>query len=566
MESTDGTNLWIKSEKVGKRFCKKEKTLHLCNVFIKDQPKLMKEETERISEESKKKGTVAAQKTKKAQDETIMKNLPQNVEWIKQPYALSVMRGDLSLTQTHIMVELMGALQVKINDFIAHMGEEGNAVFKEEDFNENGVAHVDVNLAAVSNRPDYYADVESMAYRLMGATIKRPEEVEGMKMMKLSHVFDSISVPFEDNERGRRKGFIRFYFNREQAKEIFNFTRYSKYIKAVARNSSSQYTSRLYMIITAYKKFGQWEVDYSELRKILGFLAYEEDENGQWRWVEKKYTEYRQFKRRVLNTAADELRDLAEKGEADCYFDFQEIYPAGKKKGTPEKILFTITVSDLGREQNHSASFAKKLIAVEDFLKQDFGFRTSEIRQMLPRINDDNIDVFIAKMNEVKKYIDKEESKILDKKKYAFTALRNVIDDFEEAIAEEVLDDSSMNGRNKTSDEFSQNSLQDDLFHEGVANTKMNAKKEVEHSSWDGLSFTDAPFRDALTSMFGARIYTMYLMQIRIISYRQETVSLLIPHEEVSDYIDSNNLIAKLKECLSDIMGKVQTINYLVGM
>lgn len=565
MESTDGTNLWIKSEKVGKRFCKKEKTLHLCNVFIKDQPKLMKEETERISEESKKKGT-AAQKTKKAQDETIMKNLPQNVEWIKQPYALSVMRGDLSLTQTHIMVELMGALQVKINDFIAHMGEEGNAVFKEEDFNENGVAHVDVNLAAISNRPDYYADVESMAYRLMGATIKRPEEVEGMKMMKLSHVFDSISVPFEDNERGRRKGFIRFYFNREQAKEIFNFTRYSKYIKAVARNSSSQYTSRLYMIITAYKKFGQWEVDYSELRKILGFLAYEEDENGQWRWVEKKYTEYRQFKRRVLNTAADELRDLAEKGEADCYFDFQEIYPAGKKKGTPEKILFTITVSDLGREQNHSASFAKKLIAVEDFLKQDFGFRTSEIRQMLPRINDDNIDVFIAKMNEVKKYIDKEESKILDKKKYAFTALRNVIDDFEEAIAEEVLDDSSMNGRNKTSDEFSQNSLQDDLFHEGVANTKMNAKKEVEHSSWDGLSFTDAPFRDALTSMFGARIYTMYLMQIRIISYRQETVSLLIPHEEVSDYIDSNNLIAKLKECLSDIMGKVQTINYLVGM
>ena len=566
MESTDGTNLWIKSEKVGKRFCKKEKTLHLCNVFIKDQPKPMKEETERKSEEGKKKGTVAAQKTKKAQDETIMKNLPQNVEWIKQPYALSVMRGDLSLTQTHIMVELMGALQVKINDFIAHMGEEGNAVFKEEDFNENGVAHVDVNLAAVSNRPDYYADVESMAYRLMGATIKRPEEVEGMKMMKLSHVFDSISVPFEDNERGRRKGFIRFYFNREQAKEIFNFTRYSKYIKAVARNSSSQYTSRLYMIITAYKKFGQWEVDYSELRKILGFLAYEEDENGQWRWVEKKYTEYRQFKRRVLNTAADELRDLAEKGEADCYFDFQEIYPAGKKKGTPEKILFTITVSDLGREQNHSASYAKKLIAVEDFLKQDFGFRTSEIRQMLPRINDDNIDIFIAKMQEVKKYIDKENDKILDKKKYAFTALRNVIDDFEDAIAEEVLEEYPMYAQEVNSNSRSQNSLHNNINNESGTTAKINGKQKVEHSPWDGMAFTDVPFRDTLTSVFGTRIFTMYLMQIRVISYRQETVSLLIPHEEVSDYIDSNNLITPLKECLSGIMGKVQTINYLVGI
>jgi hypothetical protein len=80
------------------------------------------------------------------------------------------------------------------------------------------------------------------------------------------------------------------------------------------------------------------------------------------------------------------------------------------------------------------------------------------------------------------------------------------------------------------------------------------------------MSFTDAPFRDALTSVFGARIFTMYLMQIRIISYRQDTVALLIPHEEVSDYIDSNNLITQLKECLSGIMGKVQTVNYLVGM
>ena len=560
--------------------------MYLCNVFIKDQPKPMKEETERKPKQETVKNArvnvtreqdvakkdmtvkkdVTAQKTKKAQDETIMKNLPQNVEWIKQPYALSVMRGDLSLTQTHIMVELMGALQVKINDFIAHMGEEGNAVFKEEDFNENGVAHVDVNLAAVSNRPDYYADVESMAYRLMGATIKRPEEVEGMKMMKLSHVFDSISVPFEDNERGRRKGFIRFYFNREQAKEIFQFTRYSKYIKAVARNSSSQYTSRLYMIITAYKAFGRWEVDYSELRKILGFLAYEEDSDGQWRWVEKKYTEYRQFKRRVLNTAADELRELADKGEADCYFDFQEIYPVGKKKGTPEKILFTITVSDLGREQNHSASYAKKLIMIEDLLKQDFGFRTSEIRQMLPRITDENIDVFIAKMTEVKKFIDKDNGKILDKKKYAFIALRNVIDDFEEAIAEEVFEELPMHAQEEENDFYAQNSLHENGTDGSSSAAGAAAKQEAARSPWDGMSFTDAPFRDAITSAFGARIFTMYLMQIRIVSFRQDTVVLLIPHEEVSDYIDSNNLIGQLKECLSRIMGKVQTVNYLVGM
>ena len=103
-------------------------------------------------------------------------------------------------------------------------------------------------------------------------------------------------------------------------------------------------------------------------------------------------------------------------------------------------------------------------------------------------------------------------------------------------------------------------------MYEGSVNAKMNTRKTVERSPWDGLSFTDVPFRDALTSLFGARIFTMYLMQIRIISYRNEKVLLLIPHEEVSDYIESNNLIAKLKECLSGIMGKVQTIDYLMGM
>ena len=535
-------------KKMGEFFVEKKKIFIFALFSLKTHeilnPKLMEKE-----EEKKPQKKPTASKTKKAQDESIMKNLPQNVEWIRQPWGISVMRGDLSLTQTHIMVELMGALQVKINDFIAHMGEEGNSVFKEEDFNENGVAHVDVSLAAVSNRPDYYADVESMAYRLMSATIKRPEEVEGMKMMKLSHVFDSISVPFEDNERGRRKGFIRFYFNREQAKEIFNFTRDSKYIKAVARNASSQYTSRLYMIISAYKTFGHWEVEYAELRKILGFYAYEEDENGQWGWVEKKYTEYRQFKRRVLKTAADELRDLAEKGEADCYFSFKEIYPLGRKNGTPEKILFIITTSDLGREQGKSILMAKKLIAIEEVLKNDFGFRTSEIRQIVPRITEDNMDVFMAKMQEVKEYMMKEESKIIDKKKYAFTALRNVIDDFEEAVAEEIFEELPL---------FSK--------REEKLQKAAKERKSADRSPWDGMSFRETTFRDKLTSVFGARVYTMYLMQVRVVTFKNETVSLLIPHEEVSDYIDSNNLIGQLKECLSSIMGKVQSINYLVGV
>ena len=58
----------------------------------------------------------------------------------------------------------------------------------------------------------------------------------------------------------------------------------------------------------------------------------------------------------------------------------------------------------------------------------------------------------------------------------------------------------------------------------------------------------------------------MYLMQIRIVTFRSGTLLLHIPHEEVSDYIDSNNLLQTLKETLTPLLGHVQTINYLVGM
>ena len=63
----------------------------------------------------------------------------------------------------------------------------------------------------------------------------------------------------------------------------------------------------------------------------------------------------------------------------------------------------------------------------------------------------------------------------------------------------------------------------------------------------DGRTFTDPLLRDRLTTAFGTRTYTMYLMQIRIVTFRSGTLLLHIPHEEVSDYIDSNNLQAMLR-------------------
>ena len=60
-----------------------------------------------------------------------------------------------------------------------------------------------------------------------------------------------------------------------------------------------------------------------------------------------KYRDISDFKKRVLEPARREIAEAADRG--DCTFDYEFRYPAGKKRGTPEAIVFHIHITDLGR-------------------------------------------------------------------------------------------------------------------------------------------------------------------------------------------------------------------------
>ena len=95
-----------------------------------------------------------------------------------------------------------------------------------------------------------------------------------------------------------------------------NFTKYELINVLVLK---SKYAIRLYELLKSYLWKGSWEVNIKELRSVLE--------------VEDKYTEFKEFKRRIIVPAVNEINK---------YTDLDVKYSTIKKGKEVSKLLFTI--------------------------------------------------------------------------------------------------------------------------------------------------------------------------------------------------------------------------------
>jgi len=346
------------------------------------------------------------------------------VRYIKQPFPISAMYGDLTLQQTHIVVEMMDILQEKVDKLFKVHKENGTEMilFSDEEFDEDGLANIDVKFSSLASRPDSYRDVEKITAGLMSSFIKiEDEEADGE--VQLEHFLDSIRYP----KKGSKRDVVRFRFTKPQARRIFNYKRYSKYLKHVARNAKSKHTARLYMLITTNRELGKWYVSYAELRRILGCDVYDEQKKE---YVVKRCAQYKHFKSDVLRVAENELKELADNNLADCYFDFEEIFPHGKKTGDPEKFVFNIYKSQMGELEDLRAKNNVRFYDLQQFMQNQFDMTYAECMQIVNKIDDDIYEQFSIRVHEINESIIKQGDKILSKKKYAIKSLNEALAEF----------------------------------------------------------------------------------------------------------------------------------------
>jgi len=291
---------------------------------------------------------IMARKSKKAElrKQELISNVPVDQRrMITQPITFAYLNGDMSVMHARIQTTIMDKLQERIARAVGKQHEGGytGSLFSEEDFRPvKGVSgnylHFTVKYSELGVDPANYCHVSEAARAMQGSLFYEKEQDGYVRSIV---VFPVIDVP--DEAKKERRTDIKLYMTESTAKDLFTFTRYQKYLKDAVFCFSSGYAGRIYLLINANKYAGTWTIEYEKLRYIL--LATFNKEKG--KYMADKYKDIHDFKKRVLEPAKREIAEAADR--IDCTFDYEFRYPAGKKRGTPESVIFHIHLTDTGR-------------------------------------------------------------------------------------------------------------------------------------------------------------------------------------------------------------------------
>jgi plasmid replication initiation protein len=217
-----------------------------------------------------------------------------------------------------------------------------------------------VAYAELGIEPSHYADVDIAARNMQSIVYEK--EVDGMMRYKVAFPIVDVPALKEDGTpSGERRQNIYLHMTQSTAKDLFKLIPYHKYLKDAIFLFKSNYAGRIYLLINANQDLGTWRIAYDALRKIL--LTSWDEKRGA---TIDKYPDFNDFKKRVLEPARKEIEAAADK--IDCTFDYEMEYPEGKKRGTPEAILFHIHLTDLGKSIKSSRTENKEDLEVRNAL------------------------------------------------------------------------------------------------------------------------------------------------------------------------------------------------------
>ena len=389
----------------------------------------------------KKKKNKKKEKAKGAIEQAIMKNIPiDSIKWISQPLSITMMKANLSPMQVDLVVEMVDKFQDKIEEQLKKNAEERRttlSLFTDEEI-RNGVYTVSFPLSDLDVRPDAYDELQKAAKALQGMQIVMPvSKSDGSTKEAYFSLFSRIEIPMRDGynykSTKRRVGLIEMEMTETTFNDVMRVGRqYTKYIKSVTRKRKCKYTSRMYMFISTYKTFGKWTIPYMEFHRTLGFSY--EDEKGVTQILD--YELYSDVKRRVLDPSRKELQKMSEDGQVDCYFDYEPIFPAGKNRGLPDKLVFTIYQSNLGRIISDKNKNTSTTIEIEKFLKNDLQQTPTNCQKLMKLLTEENRVGFQQKMKTLKKHCEDPANKVDCTRSYAWRSLNDYLQAHQPGVEE----------------------------------------------------------------------------------------------------------------------------------
>ena len=384
-----------------------------------------------------------ARKSRKAErlKQEIISSVPiEQRKLITQPITFTYLNGEMSMTQTRIQTMIMEKLQERIAKALKKKAESGydGDLFSDKDFaplpgGQTLFLTFDVKYSELGVIPANYKDVDDAAKAMQSIVYeKEVRDENGRPAMEYTVVFDKVTIPKDDKSGDPvRRDSIKLRMLPETAHDLFRITPYHRYLKDAIFLFSSSYTGRIYLLINANKQLGTWPIEYEKLRKIL-LTTYDKETK---KATVDKYRDINDFKKRVLEPARKEIAEAADR--VDCTFDYEFQYPAGKKRGTPEYIIFHIHLTDLGRDMKKAMLESQESVELRNRICS-LGLSVVEANRLMKECPLPQYQQLSVKALELKKlFSDVKAGKLPEKKienyrEYAKASLRNFITEITE--------------------------------------------------------------------------------------------------------------------------------------
>ena len=326
--------------------------------------------------------------------------LPSIRQYVIQPNRITNSVYDYSLVQEKLFNAVMFYLQDAIK--LSIKGENYTQLELWKNAPKPGFINILIPLNEITI-PQHYSYVKEALKELAKIVVEVPYFNERTKSNWI-HITGLLeaNIPLENDYSSH----IEVSIKNEVAKFLIEIEKntngdpiqYTRFLYQVAQASKNKYTSRIYKLISSYKKKGGFVIPIDDFRK--------------WCCIGNKYQDYKDIKKRILMPAQD---DLFEK--ADCWFNCKSrdfVVRTGKKV---THLNFKIITPDLIEEDKSKKDYVLSL------LRMHFKFEDKHINQVLPIFNFNDPNEIIRKVTELNTYYHNNSTKIADIASYAVSSL-----------------------------------------------------------------------------------------------------------------------------------------------
>ena len=325
---------------------------------------------------------------------------------IIQPVTVALMRQGYSKIQNRALICVIDKLQSLIhellNDKFSYRG------LKSAEVNTEGKFSYQISLSEFGVPKNNYKALRDALKNLSVMPVQLPYKSPTGKMYdKYTHLC-SVYIP-----KDKYSSYVIIEIEPNVAQKLLSldFGHQYLYKSVILHKTSNKYSQRLYLLITAFKRKGKFEMSTATFRNLL--------------MIENKYKEFRLLAYNVLEPARKELHELAKQGLCDCYFDYKKVYLDGKRKAEPDKLEFHIIESPTlvdKENQEHQRMIREKF---REMLERHFLLPKDLAKKYAKKITKENYAAALEKFMTIMNYVNDNAQPVFDRRSYIIASLDN---------------------------------------------------------------------------------------------------------------------------------------------